>query len=278
MATNERREYHKKQEKLNKVLQSVEHDQRVISRSDPHGARLLKKKMHALKSQEKRLTQTELTSMPDVEESINFFFEDVYIPKNKIILKIDIPYLKVGNRVLSKDIKLDIIGNTHMCIIGESGVGKTTLIKIIAQELLKREDIQVGYMPQNYDDELNKYEYALDFIADGKNQEEITRSRTYLGNMKLTREEMTGKLSNLSNGTKAKLFLIKLVLDKNNVIILDEPTRNVSPLSNPVIRNVLKDFKGTIISISHDRKYIEEVADTVYSLNASGLIKIDKDY
>lgn len=94
----------------------------------------------------------------------------------------------------------------------------------------------------------------------------------YLGNMNVTREEMEGKIAELSNGTKAKLILMKLVLEKSNVLLLDEPTRNVSPLSNPVIRKVLKEFKGTIISVSHDRKYIEEVIDKLYTLTPNGLI------
>ena len=93
--------------------------------------------------------------------------------------------------------------------------------------------------------------------------------------MKFTREEKIGKIRDLSNGTKAKLFLMKLVLDKCNVLILDEPTRNVSPLSNPVIRKVLGEFSGTIISVSHDRKYIEEVVDSLYLLTIDGLRKID---
>lgn len=276
IAKSEKREYHKKQERLMSIMQKVEHEQNTISRQDPHGANVLKKKMHSLKSQEKKLDNTDLTEIPDVEESINFFFENVKIPSNKIILKLDLPYLKVSNKILSKDIKLDIIGNTHLCIIGKNGVGKSTLIKIIADNLLKREDINVGYMPQTYDDILKDYEYVMDFISKGKNQEEITKARMYLGNMKFTREEMTGKISNLSNGTKAKLFLIKLVLDECNVLILDEPTRNVSPLSNPVIRKVLKEFNGTIISVSHDRLYIDEVIDELYVLTEDGLIKRDK--
>ncbi len=60
---------------------------------------------------------------------------------------------------------------------------------------------------------------------------------------------------------------------KCDVLILDEPTRNVSSLSNPVIRKVLKDFGGTIISIFHDRKYIEEVIDSVYVLTEGGILK-----
>ncbi|MNF11186.1 putative ABC transporter ATP-binding protein [compost metagenome] len=80
----------------------------------------------------------------------------------------------------------------------------------------------------------------------------------------------------MSGGSKAKLLLLKLVIDQCNVLILDEPTRNVSPLSNPVIRNALKNFEGCIISVSHDRKYIEEVADVCFELKKEGLITISK--
>ncbi|HAB67495.1 MAG TPA: ABC transporter ATP-binding protein [Firmicutes bacterium] len=273
VSKNEKREYNKQQAKLNKIMNKVEHQQNTISRSDPHGARLLKKKMHSIKSQEKKLESRELTETVDVEEGINFFFNDVYIPKNKIILNLDIPELKIKDKILSKNIKLDIIGNTHLCIIGYNGVGKSTLIKLIYSKLKDRTDIKVGYMPQNYEDILADYEYVLDFISHSKSKEDITISRTYLGNMKFTHEETTGKIKDLSNGTKAKLILVKLVLDNCNVLILDEPTRNVSPLSNPVIRKVLKDFQGTIISISHDRKYISEVANEVYELTSEGIFE-----
>lgn len=273
IAKSEKREFKKSQEKLQQVMQKVEYQQNTISRSDPHGAKLLKKKMHSLKSQEKRLDHADLTQVPDVEEQIYFFFENVEIPKNKRILKLDLPELRTHNKVLAKNIQLDIIGNVHVCVIGRNGVGKSTLIKRIYQELGMRDDIQVGYMPQNYDDILDKYENVLDFIALGKDKEMITKARMYLGNMNFTKEEMTGKIKNLSNGTKAKLFLMKLVIDKCNVLILDEPTRNVSPLSNPVIRKVLKEFNGTIISVSHDRKYIEEVIDYLYVLTENGLIR-----
>lgn len=95
----------------------------------------------------------------------------------------------------------------------------------------------------------------------------------FLGNMKFTREEMISNIKDLSNGTKAKLFLVKLVLDKCDVLILDEPTRNISPLSNPVIRKVLNEYKGTIISVSHDRKYINQVVNAFYILTPNGLVK-----
>lgn len=155
----------------------------------------------------------------------------------------------------------------------KNGVGKSTLIKIIYNELENRTDIKVGYMPQTYDDILNSYEYVLDFLSPYGNKEEITKARILLGNMKFTKEEMVSKIKDLSNGTKAKLFLVKLVLEKCNVLILDEPTRNVSPLSNPIIRKVLSEYNGTIISVSHDRKYINEVIDNLYELTRNGLTK-----
>ena len=275
IANNEKREYKIQEEKLNKVLQKVENQQASISRKDPHGARLLKKKMHSLKSQEKKLDKVVLTEVPDVEESINLNFEKVNIPKNKIILDLNLNELKVDNKVLSKNIVFNIMGNSHICIIGKNGTGKTTLIKLIYKELSKRDDIKIGYMPQNYDEILDNYENVLDFICPSGKKEDITRARMLLGNIKFTKEEMTGKIKDLSNGSKAKLFLIKLELDKCDVLILDEPTRNVSPLSNPVIRDVLKNYNGCIISISHDRKYINEVIDNVYELDKNGLHRID---
>ena len=83
---------------------------------------------------------------------------------------------------------------------------------------------------------------------------------------------MMGKIKELSGGSKAKLFLVKLVVEQPNVLLLDEPTRNVSPLSNPKIREALNNFTGAIISVSHDRKYIEE-NDKVYELTENGLIE-----
>lgn len=273
IARYEKREFTKKQSKLIQITQKVEHQQNTITRKDPHGAAILKKKMHTLKAQEKKLNNIDLTEVPDVEESINLFFDLVDISKTKKIVKLDIPVLTIDDNVLSKDIKLDIVGNEHLCIIGKNGSGKSTLIKIIYNKLKDRCDINVGYMPQTYTDILNQYSYVLDFLCPTGNKDDITRARMLLGNMKFTKDEMISKIMKLSNGTKAKLFLAKLVLDKCDVLILDEPTRNVSPLSNPVIRRALKNFRGTIISVSHDRKYINEVIDSLYVLTPNGLIK-----
>lgn len=272
----EKKELEKKEEKLKWQKQRVEFEQNNISRSDPHGGRLLKKKMHNVKSLEKKLENIDITEKPDPEESIYFKFEEVNIPNNKKILNLNNYNLIINNNNIK--INLEVYGNVHICIIGKNGTGKTTLIRKIYDMLKDRTDIKVGYMPQDYNDILNSYDNVLGFITNGsKNKEEITKSRMYLGNMKFTPEEMTGNIDNLSGGSKAKLILMKLVLDKCNVLLLDEPTRNVSPLSNPVIRKVLKEFNGTIISVSHDRKYIEEVPNKIYLLTNNELNLIEKE-
>lgn len=273
ISKKEKDEFEKQTEKLTKIRNKVEHQQNIISRSDPHGAKMLKRKMKSIKSQENRIRGKELTEIPDYEESINYFFDPVEIPNRKEILKLDIDTLKVENRILAENIKLDVIGPEKVVIIGKNGVGKTTLLKQIYKTLVNRQDIIVGYMPQNYDEVLNEFETPIDFLINSGDKEEISLIRSYMGNMKFTREEMAGKITDLSGGSKAKLILLKFILKNCNVLILDEPTRNISPLSNPVIRKSLIDFKGVIISISHDRKYIKEVCNSIYIMTVKGLEK-----
>ena len=82
---------------------------------------------------------------------------------------------------------------------------------------------------------------------------------------------MVQTIGELSGGQKAKLLLLHLMLDECQVLLLDEPTRNLSPLSNPVIRRSLAAFPGTILCVSHDRKFLREVCTAVYRLSDEGL-------
>ena len=133
-------------------------------------------------------------------------------------------------------------------------------------------------MPQNYEEGFDLSQNPIELLAEGGTKEERTRIRTYLGSIKFTADEMNHAAKELSGGQKAKLFFAKMALGDYNVLILDEPTRNLSPLSNPAVREVLKNFGGVIISISHDRKYIAEVCETVYELDETGLRKVFPDF
>ena len=127
-------------------------------------------------------------------------------------------------------------------------------------------------MPQNYEEELELCRTPVGFLEKTGSWEEHTFIRTMLGTMLYTIEEIDHAICDLSGGQKAKILLLQMILNGDNVLILDEPTRNFSPLSGRAIRDMLQRFPGAIISISHDRKYISEVCDTVYELTAEGLV------
>ena len=275
-ANKEKDEFDKKMARYRQIHDKVEHQQNTISRQDPHGGRLLKKKMHAVTSMGKRFEKEKenLTQLPDVEDAIFMAFpEEIRMPNGKTVLDLHMDTLEIDDRVLTRNVDLLVQGPQKICIVGKNGRGKTTLIRKIAEQLLPRKDIQAAYMAQNYEERLDMAANPVDFLNRSGSKEEMTRIRNYLGSVRYTPDEMSHAISELSGGQKAKLLFIQMVLEGNNVLILDEPTRNFSPMSNPVIRDILKQFGGTIISVSHDRKYIDEVCDVVYELTENGLVK-----
>ena len=279
-ALNGKREKAIREEKLRRMEQSVAGKLNNIAKADRDAAgRLLKKKMKAVKSMEKRFEREDedRTEMPEQEEAIFFRLGDrrSAVPAGKTVMEYTLPSLMTpeGDRVLAEQVFLRVRGPEKICIIGENGAGKTTLLRKIAAELLARTDLQAAYMPQNYEELLALEQTPVDYLDTTGEKEERTRIRTYLGSLKYTTEEMEHPIKELSGGQKAKVFLLKMSLSGANVLILDEPTRNFSPLSGSVIRKMLREFPGAIISISHDRKYMEEVCDTIYELTQTGLKK-----
>ena len=274
-AIQDKRDKKIRDEKYKRVLQKVDHALETCTRQDPATAKNLKDKMHTIKSMGKRFQREDenMTDMPEQETAIYFKLggQEASIPAGKTIIEYELPQLKIGERVLAKDIFLRVRGAEKICIVGPNGSGKTTLMKKIAEELLNRNDIHAEYMPQNYEELLDLDMNPVDFLDESGDKEERTRIRTYLGSLKYTADEMEHPIRELSGGQKAKVFLLKLSLSKANVLILDEPTRNFSPLSGPVIRKMVREFPGAVLSISHDRKYIGEVCDKVYELTADGL-------
>lgn len=277
MAANDRREKKIREEKYQRIYQSVEYALGSISRQNPGKGRLLKKKMHAVKSMGRRFAREDqnMAEMPEEETAIFFRIGGEYadIPAGKTVIKYDLEklYTPDNERLLAENISLLIRGPQKLCIVGMNGAGKTTLLHKIADELLERNDLYAEYMPQDYEELLDLSMTPVDFLDSSGDKQERTKIRTYLGALKYTADEMNHTIGELSGGQKAKILLLKMSLSGANVLILDEPTRNFSPLSGPVIRQILKDFPGAIISISHDRKYIEEVCDRVLELTEHGL-------
>ena len=192
-----------------------------------------------------------------------------------MIERLNIDELKIKERVLVRDISISIFGRDKIVIIGKNGCGKTTLIKKIYENLRLNKSIKVGYLPQDILSLFYGFESVLDFINENMHEKyEKTKTRTFLGALKLTDEEVNGKITDLSGGTKVKLALAKLMAEGVDVLVLDEPTRNLSPLSNPILRTALKNYNGAIISVSHDRKYIREVANKVFSIKDERLVEV----
>ena len=135
-----------------------------------------------------------------------------------------------------------------------------------------KNDIRVFYMPQDPDDLLPLDRSPVDFLTVTGEKEENVAICVALGSLKFTADEMNHPCRGLSGGQKAKLMFQKMAMDRPNVILLDEPTRNLSPLSGPVVRSLFAQYPGCILAVSHDRAFISDVCGTQICLNESGFI------
>ncbi len=280
VAKKQRDDYEKQTEKWQRIYNRVDHEQNVISRQDPGGARLLKKKMHTVLSMGRRFEREKesFQDFPQEEDAILARFdESIRLPAGKRVLDFACDRLCVGERVLSKNLRLSVSGSAHVGIIGKNGAGKSTLLKLLWNELKDRRDITAAFMPQDYSEALDFEKTPVRYLAENYTKEDVTKARTYMGGMKFTHEEMTGSIGSLSGGQKAKILFLDMVLRRADVLLLDEPTRNFSPLSSPVVRAALQSFGGAVISVSHDRKYLSEACDQIYELREDGLFPVDKE-
>ena len=281
----EQREEREALERFRRIHDRVEHEQESISRQDPSGGRLLKKKMASVKALERRYQREheEMTARPEAEEAILIRFHDTgTVPPGKVLLDYHAPELRLPplpgegeGRLLARDLHLVLRGPEKVCIIGRNGAGKTTLLRRLLALLQTREDLRVAYMPQEYGELLDPAQTPVEYLAPSGKREETALMRTWLASLRFTAREMDHPASELSGGQRAKLLLLKLSVSGADVLVLDEPTRNFSPLSGPEVRALLRGFPGAILSVSHDRSYIREVCDRVLQLDAEGLHETD---
>lgn len=132
-------------------------------------------------------------------------------------------------------------------------------------------------MPQIYPDSLNEVDSPIDFLTSTGEGIEREKILTHLASLQFTRNEVQHSISQLSGGQKAKLLLLKMVLDQANVFLLDEPTRNFSPTSQPQVRKLFTDYNGAIITVSHDRTFLKEVCQKIYRLTETGIEPVRKE-
>ena len=173
--------------------------------------------------------------------------------------------------VLVDSLSFTLNDGERLALIGEEGNGKSTLLHLIRNTLEKRSDLRVFYMPQDAGDPLDFSLSPVELLSPSGKKEERSRAGILLGSMKFTADEMNHPSAGLSGGQKAKLMFLMMAQSGANVLLLDEPSRNLSPLSGPVIRELLAEYPGCIITVSHDRRLIQEVCTRTVTLTPEGV-------
>ncbi len=156
-------------------------------------------------------------------------------------------------------------------MIGANGAGKNDSSKKDSGRTLNRNDIKAEYMPQTYEDCWIWMLHRLITLIKQEIKKSVQELETYLGSLKYTPDEMEHPIRELSGGQKAKVLLLRMSLSGANVLILDEPTRNFSPLSGPVIRKMLENFRGLSLAFLTIESILKRCAIKIYQLNPNGL-------
>ena len=275
-AANDQRAYNKTMEKHRRVKQNVETALRATK--DSTAGRLLAKKMKTVLSQEKRYEKAaqSMTQKPLEEEQIQLFFSDIEpLATSKVLVLLENETLSIGERVLAQELQLTVRGQDKIGIIGPNGVGKSTLLGKLQQLLSDKSEISLGFMPQDYQETLQLDLSPVEFLSQTGHKEELQKIQSFLASLNFSYPEMHHQIRSLSGGQQGKLLLLNLVLRKPNFLILDEPTRNFSPTSQPEIRKLFATYPGGLITVSHDRRFLKEVCRSIYRLTEHGLEVVD---
>ncbi|MGM0408986.1 MAG: ATP-binding cassette domain-containing protein, partial [Bacteroidota bacterium] len=175
-----------------------------------------------------------------------------------------------GDLQVLNDLEFTIQRGERVAFVGRNGEGKTTLSRMIVGELdytgnLKiGHNVSIGYFAQNQDELLDENKTALQVIDDVAVGDTRTKIRDILGAFLFSGEEVDKKVKVLSGGERSRLAMAKLLLEPYNLLVLDEPTNHLDMHSKDILKNALQNFNGTIILVSHDREFLDGLADKVY--------------
>ena len=256
-------EYERQQDEIKRLETFVEKN---ITRASTSGM---------AKSRRKTLEKMERIDKPMLDaRSANIQFGFNRNTGNDVM---NIRNLKIGyDSPITSPINIEVSKGDHIAIIGPNGVGKTTLIKTIAQrqnqlegEITFGANLQIGYYDQKQA-EFKSNKTIIDYVWDQyptMNEKDI---RAILGRFLFVQDDVKKVINDLSGGEKARLQLALLMLQRDNVLILDEPTNHLDIDSKEMLEQALKDFEGTILFVSHDRYFINQLANKVFDLNYDG--------
>lgn len=211
----------------------------------------------------KRLDRLEKKDRPIIKKELPITFE-IDKRTGKDVLIIDNYNLYIENSELINNINLKINYKDKICIIGNNGCGKSTLLKRIVENSSDNikigSNVKIGYIPQqiNFNEEISILDYARKYY----NGEE-SHLRSALFKFQFYGENVFKKVTKLSGGEKVRLMLFTLIQDNCNFIILDEPTNHIDISTKETLEDALINYEGTILFVSHDRYFINKLANKV---------------
>lgn len=264
-------EYERQQSEIKKLETFVEKN---ITRASTSGM---------AKSRRKVLERMERIEKPRLDAKsaqINF---EITRATGEDVLKVQ--NLDIGySKSITPPINLEVKRHDRIAIIGPNGIGKSTLIKTIAQKIpalggniVYGSNIQIGYYDQKQA-EFTSNMTILDYVWNQYAHMPEKDIRTILGRFLFTQEEVKKVINDLSGGEKARLQLALLMLEKNNVLILDEPTNHLDIDSKEMLEQALQNFEGTLLFVSHDRYFINELANNIFHITNNGNELFRGDY
>ena len=264
-----RREYEKQQAEIAR-------QEEMIRRFKQHGTEHLAKRA---RSREKRLAHVEVLEKPELlQDKMKLSFEADYKSGGEVLSAEDLKK-SYGDRCLFRNVSLDIRKGERVCIIGDNGIGKTTLLKI----LMEKENPDSGYLRIGYNVNFGYYDQGQMLLDDNetvlgemKNAYHLftdTEMRSLLGRFLFRGDDVFKQVSDLSGGEKAKLSLLKLMLSGANTLVLDEPTNHLDIESREAVEAALGEFGGTLLIVSHDRYLLTRIPDRILELTENGIVE-----
>ena len=250
---------------------AYEAQQEYIARQEAYIRRFkagIKSKM--ARGRQSQLDRLERIDAPVQEEEFQLRLPHAAECAEKVII---LEHLDVGypQHLLLQDVDLTLRRGEKVAIIGPNGCGKSTLLKTILQELppLKGEArignrVKIGYFSQSYERLDENQTIMENFLTEYGLTDEQTRR--LLGSMMFHGEDVFKVIGTLSGGQKARLVLLKLVLDGANCLLLDEPTNHLDIAAKEAVEAALETFDGTVLLVSHDRYLVNEVAGRIWAV------------
>ena len=278
----------KKEQKLATEAKNYEKQQKEIAALEDFVNRNLVRASTTKRAQSRRkqLEKMERLDKPEAgKKSANMTFQSEKISGN-VVLTVENAAIGYDGEILSEPINLDLRKMNSVAIVGPNGIGKSTFIKSIVDQIpfIKGEkrfgaNVEVGYYDQTQS-KLTPSNTVLDELWNDFKLTPEVEIRNRLGAFLFSGDDVKKSVGMLSGGERARLLLAKLSMENNNFLILDEPTNHLDIDSKEVLENALIDFDGTLLFVSHDRYFINRVATHVLELseNGSTLYLGDYDY